>query len=52
MVRELFAKQSVICNKMCRFKSYILLKYIGVIQWVECCIWDAVVTGSSPVIYT
>ena len=25
---------------------------MDVFQWVECCIWDAVVVGSNPVIHT
>ena len=27
-------------------------QYMGVIQQVECCIWDAVVLGSSPSTHT
>ena len=30
----------------------VLWKHIGVIQWVECYIWDVVVAGSNPVTYT
>lgn len=44
-------KMIYLCKRNQKWRR-VLWENIGVIQWVECYIWDVVVAGSNPVTYT